>query len=219
LPGSVDATEGINARFNVINGITTDGVCLYVTDSNNTIRRIKLVAPYPVTTLAGSPGASGSADGRQDAARFNLPNRITTDGPNLYVTDFNNGTIRKIALGTGDVTTIAGKARVAGDVGAHVDSNTSGDIARFYQPNGIVTDGANLYVTDSYDHTIRKIVLSTGTFSGPVSTITGNASGLAGSFKDGNKTVAAFNKPIGIATDGINLFIADNQNHKIRKIQ
>lgn len=223
LPGSVDSTVGTNARFNDINGITTDGICLYVTDSNNTIRRIKLVAPYPVTTLAGSPGTTGSANGKQDVARFNLPNRITTDGPNLYVTDFYNNTIRKIVINTGEVTTIAG---IPVPSGSHVDSTVAdptGRSARFNQPNGIITDGVNLYVTDSYDNTVRKILINSGivgeSYSGPVTTIAGNASGVAGGFKDGVGTVATFNKPIGITTDGVSLYIADNQNHKIRKIQ
>lgn len=207
--GSVDAV-GTNARFNVLNGITTDGNSLYVTDSNNTIRRI-VIDGGAVTTLAGTPGTSGSSDGTQAAARFNLPARITTDGPHLYVTDFSNNTIRKIALATGAVTTIAGKAGSGGAFGSHLDSTDNGLSARFNQPNGITCDGPNLYVTDSYDNMVRKIVLSSTTVaSGPVSTLT-------------TIGAAALNSIIGITTDGTSLYVtdftADTLSHVIRKLQ
>ena len=212
VPGTIDAT-GINARFNVLNGITTDGTSLYVTDSNNTIRRI-VIATGAVTTLAGAPGTTGSIDNIQSAARFNQPARITTDGANLYVADFGNSVIRKIALATGTVTTIAGSVSPGGASGSHADSTDSpgtGLTARFNQPNGITTDGTNLYVTDSYDNTVRKIVLSPSTvYSGLVTTLLTNGA-------------ANVNSTIGITSDGKSLFITDfsvdNQKHRILKIQ
>ena len=207
LTGSIDSTFGLNARFNVLSGITTDGASLYVTDSNNTIRRVA-ISSTAVSTLAGSPGTSGSADGAPATARFNLPARITTDGPNLYVTDYGNSTIRKIALATGAVSTIAGKVGPGGTAGSHVDSVDSGLNARFNQPNGIITDGINLYVTDSYDNMIRKVVLSSGTvYSGPVSTLANNGA-------------AASTSTMGITTDGTGLyftdFTADVLSHRIQ---
>lgn len=210
LAGSVDAV-GTNARFNYLGGITSDGSSLYVTDSNNTIRRI-LISSGAVTTLAGAPGTSGSTDGAPATARFNLPARLTTDGPNLYVSDFGNSTIRKIDLATGTVSTIAGKAGPGGAAGSHVDSTDgTGQTARFNQPSGITTDGVNLYVTDSYDNTLRKVVLSSATvFSGPVSTLT-------------TIGTAALNSIVGITSDGASLFVTDfsmdNLNHTIHQIQ
>jgi sugar lactone lactonase YvrE len=212
VSGTVDAT-GLAARFNVLNGITTDGTCLYVTDSNNTIRRI-VISSGAVATVAGTPGVSGSADGIKEAARFNQPARITTDGPNLYVTDFGYNTIRKIVLATQAVTTIAGKVGPGGEAGFHADSTDgTGLTARFNQPNGITTDGTNLYVVDSYDNTIRKIVINGPvgtTYSGPVTTVATNGT-------------AAENTTIGITTNGTSLFITDmttdNLNHRIREIK
>ena len=67
-----------------------------------------------VTTLAGTPGQSGSADNTGAAARFNEPCHITTDGTNLYVADTDNHTIRKIVIATGEVTTLAGVAGQSG---------------------------------------------------------------------------------------------------------
>ena len=113
--GFTDGT-GAAARFFWPEGITTDGMNLYVCDTyNNTIRKI-VIATGAVTTLAGtagggpfdSMGSIGAADGLGAAASFNMPEGITTDGTNLYVTDSGNDTIRKIVIATGAVTTLAG---------------------------------------------------------------------------------------------------------------
>src|SRR3989338_5191527 len=139
-----------------------------------------------VTTFAGSAGSSGSTDATGSSARFNSPHSITTDGTNLYVTDQDNHIVRKIVISTGVVTTIAGSAGSSGSTDA------TGSSARFYTPRGITTDGTNLYVVDSWNYTIRKIVISTGV----VTTIAGSA-GLSGS-TDGTGTSARFNGPFGI---------------------
>jgi len=186
-----------------------------VTDSDNTIRWIN-IASRKVSTLAGAPGASGADDGAPTKARFNQPARLTTDGPNLYVTDFANRTIRKIVLATGTVSTIAGKS-VIGSPGSIVDAS-DGATARFKQPSGITCDGPHLYVTEAYDNMIRKIVLAPliagSTYSGPVSTLANNGAA--------NATTT-----IGITTDGVGLFMTDfstdlptgNTFHRIRAIK
>src|SRR5437870_8892472 len=89
------------------------GDSLFVIDAHG-IDRIHL--PTTAFSLfAGSRGAAGSTDGTGQAARFNDPKGITTDGTNLFVADTGNHTIRKIVIATGVVTTIAG---VAGQAGA-----------------------------------------------------------------------------------------------------
>jgi hypothetical protein len=151
-PITASSTDGIGtaARFNYPYGITTDGTNLYVVDgSNHTIRKI-VIATNAVTTLAGSALVSGSTDGTGTAARFNYPYGITTDGTNLYITDKNNHTIRKLGIATGVVTTIAG----AGYTGY---GNGTGTAAIFASPHGVATDGTNLFVNDSGNHTLRKI--------------------------------------------------------------
>jgi sugar lactone lactonase YvrE len=104
-----------------------------------------------VTTIAGTAGTIGSADGTGAAARFNNPFGITTDGTNLYVADTDNCTIRKIEISTKAVTTITGKAAAIGF------ADGIGAAATFFNPAGITTDGANLYVADTNNSTIRKI--------------------------------------------------------------
>lgn len=99
-PGYTDGT-GAAARFNNLEGLTTDGTSLYVADtSNNNIRKITVPGGV-VTTLAGQNISSGSNSGYTNSptfstARFSSPKGITSDGLNLYVFDTNNNAIRKI---------------------------------------------------------------------------------------------------------------------------
>ena len=92
--GSADGT-GADARFADPQGVAVDGGGnVYVADrSNNTIR--KVTPSGVVTTLAGTAGSSGSADGTGAAARFNSPSGVAVDGGgNVYVADYQ--AIRKV---------------------------------------------------------------------------------------------------------------------------
>lgn len=212
LSGSVDSVIPGDVRFNQPIGITTDGENLYVTDyGNHTIRRI-VIATKAVSTLAGASGSIGSSDGIQAAARFNQPGRITTDRLHLYLTDFGNRIIRKIDIASGMVTTLAGSTGPLGtDDGT---SDGTGAAARFNQPNGITTDGTYIYVTDSYQNTIRRIDKTTG----EVRTISGIArtAGVGGNVD--SPGTPSFYTPIGITTNGPSLFVVDSFNSTIRKI-
>jgi sugar lactone lactonase YvrE len=201
-------TDGIGtaATFRTPYGIVTDGTSLYVADTgNSTIRKIDIASGL-VSTLTGSAGTSGSTDGTGTAALFQAPCGITTDGTNLYVADTGNNTIRKIVISTGVVTTLAGSVGVPGS------TDGTGTAATFNLPFGITTDGTNLYVADTGNNTIRKVVISTGV----VSTLAGSA-GVPGS-TDGTGTAATFHAPYGVATDGTSLFVADTGNSTIRRI-
>jgi len=202
--GYTDAT-GTSASFNNPHGITTDGTNLYVADeSNHRIRKI-VIDNGTVTTLAGS--SQGYTDATGTSARFYRPRGITTDGTNLYVADMFNHRIRKIVIDNGTVTTIAGQS----DNGA---ADGIGTAASFWNPSQITTDGTNLYVVDSFNQSIRKIVISTGV----VTTVAGTP-GSPGNADNPTGTSASFRGPRAITTDGKNLYVADGTNHRIRKIE
>jgi hypothetical protein len=199
-PGSTDTPP----RFRFPGGITALGGDLYVTDSeNHTIR--KVTTGGLVTTIAGDPGTTGSADGSGTTALFNNPQGIVVLGGDLYVADSGNHTIRKVTTG-GDVTTLAGSAGNAGS------ANGSSADARFRSPLGIAVLGASLYVADSGNHTIRKVLVPSGT----TSTFAGSAGqpGVA----DGSGATARFSSPDGIAGVGSALYVADRGNHAVRRI-
>ena len=123
--------------------------------------------------------------------------------------DSNNNNIRKIVIATAVVTTLAGST-----TGISGSADGTGTAALFNSPTGVITDGTNLYVTDTINFTIRKIVIS----SGSVTTFAGTAGIWGLVIVDGIGPVARFGNPTGITTDGTNLFIADGFNSSIRKI-
>lgn len=179
---------------------------LFVADASaNVIRQI--TSAGVVSTLAGTVGSAGSSDGTGAAARFNQPGGVALDGAgNLYVADAGNATIRKITA-AGVVTTLAGDPAARGNVDA------TGSSARFSHPAGLALDGAgNVFVADSFTHTIRKI-----TPAGVVTTFAG--SNAATGSADGAATVARFSRPTGVAVDASGaVYVADTGNHTIRKI-
>lgn len=206
VAGSVDGA-GTAAKFNMPFGIAVDASGnLYVGDwGNNTIR--KITAAGVVTTIAGTAGVVGSADGTGGAASFNAPAGVAVDlSGNIYVADSGNHTIRKIST-SGVVTTFAGTAGVLGSM------DGTGTSATFRLPRGVATDAAgNVYVANTTSHTIRKI-----TPAGVVITVAGSA-GTVG-FADGIGYQAYFTNPQGIASDALGvLYVADTDNNSIRKI-
>jgi sugar lactone lactonase YvrE len=203
--GSTDGL-GSAASFYDPESVATDGTNLYVADAgNSTIRKI-VIGTGQVTTLAGTAGATGSTDGIGSAARFNGAEGVATDGTNIFVADSGNSTIRQIVIATGQVTTIAG---VAGKTGS---ADGIGIAALFNDPESLATDGSNIYVTDSGNNTIRRIVIATG----QVTTLAGTP-GTTGS-SDGIGAAARFNGPVGVTTDGISLYVTDYFNETIRVI-
>ncbi len=164
--------------------------------------------PLVVTTLAGQPAVTGTANGTGAAALFNTPGGGALDAAgNLFVADTNNHVIRLVTP-AGVVTTFAGLA------GTHGTADGAATVARFYFPSNLAFDPAgNLYVADAGNYTIRKI-----TPAGIVSTLAGKA-GSSGS-TNGTGTAAKFNYPSGLAVSPANgnIFVADATNDLIRKV-
>ena len=239
-----------SALFNGASGVAVDTSPgnqgnLYIADSaNNTIRKYT-VATGNVTTFAGQPGVTGTADGTGGAAQFNYPNSVVVDGSgNVYVADEGNHTVRKITPG-GTVSTLAGMP------GASGYADGTGSAARFNNPNDVAVDSnGNVYVADYSNQRLRKItpggivttVLFEPGFAGcvgvdaannvyasgshnvvfkitPAGVVTaiGGLSGNIGS-ADGTGSVARFNGPLGVKVDGSgNVYVADSYSNTIRK--
>ena len=177
--GSADSSDGTGrtARFNNPYGIAFDGAGhLFVTDEGNyTIRKVDIATGVVITVagVAGERGSSDSTDGTGQTARFFVPSGIASDAAgNLYVADSVNSTIRMVSTATGAVTTLAG---VAGERGSRDSTDGTGQTALFSFPTGIACDGAgNLFVADTFNNSIRKVVIATGavtTLAGTVETI------------------------------------------------
>jgi len=204
--GSADG-PGNTARFAGPGGIVSDSVGnLYIADTyNNAIR--KLTPDGTVTTLAGSPGETGSVDGFGASAQFKGPARITWNPITraLYVTD-NNSQVRRITA-HGVVTTLTGAPAESGTADGPATS------ARFSFTNGIaIGAGGNLYVADMDNGTIRQI-----TRDGVVSTFAGTPG--KGGNADGTGAAAQFGGVGTIAADRSGtLYVAEFYNDTIRKV-
>ena len=217
-PGAVDAI-GAAARFRDPASVVADSSGnLYVADTTNHAVRKVVVSTGAVTTVAGLLGTSGTADGAGTVARFNLPQGLALDaGANkLYVSDTFNHTIRVIDLApsTPVVSTLAGGAGTTGS------TNATGTAARFNYPYGLALSGGNLYVADSSNQSIRKIVVASGvvtTLAGPDGTGS-NTPGTQGFVDSATPASVRFFNPIGLAADNANLYVADKSNNRIRKV-
>jgi sugar lactone lactonase YvrE len=204
--GSADGT-GPQASFRGAKFMTTDSNGnVYVADvGNSTIR--KITPSGVVTTLAGTAGVVGSADGLGPAASFFSIGALATDsGGNVYVADSGNSTIREISPG-GMVTTFAGTAGVIGS------ADGAGAAASFSHADGIATDrSGNLFVADTGNGLIREI--SAG---GVVTTYAGSRPTVGA--VDGTGAAAQFSGPTALAADAMgNVYVADSGNDTIRKI-
>ena len=172
---------------------------------------------------AGAPLPAGGYDGEGGKpleARFNQPTgsnpppggSVVVD-PNddeiFYVADQLNQRIRKVDLKAQTVTTVAG----TGEAGFSGDGGL-GTAAQIHTPREISfgPDG-RLYIADQMNHRIRALDLTTGI----IETVAGT--GEAGYSGDGgDATSAQLNRPNGFAFNDGYLYIADTDNHRIRRV-
>jgi sugar lactone lactonase YvrE len=164
-------------------------------------------APNDITTVAGRPDSGDG--GAATSALLHLPRDVAVDAAgNVFIADTYNHRIRRVSP-TGTMTTVAGNGTsgFSGDGGTATSSQL-----RF--PEGVWVDGSgNLYIADSGNDRVRLV-----NTSGIIATVAGN--GTAGFSGDGGPATAArLNDPKDMTTDAAgNLFIADNENHRIRRV-
>ena len=161
---------------------------------------------WTIDTFAG--GEIGD-NGPAIQARLDTPRWVAVDGAgNLYIADTNFHRIRRVdPLGT--ITTVAGtgESGFGGDDGPAIQ-------ARLYGPQGVAVDSAgNLFIADARNNRIRRVAPS-----GTITTVAGT--GEAGFSGDNGPAVAArMNYPLDVAADRAgNLFIADTDNNRIRRV-
>jgi len=192
-----DGGAATNAALLQPIGVAVDGGGnLFITD----YQRIRKVATNGIiTTVAGNgyvAGANGiipSGDGGAATnAALNFPQGVAVDGSgNLFIADYGNSVIRKVAT-NGIITTVAGNG-----TNGYSGDNGAATMAELNYPQGVAVDGSgNLFIADSFNGAIRKVATN--------GIITSVAGGLS---------------PFGLAVDGSgNLFIVDRGNQRICKL-
>lgn len=189
---------------------------LYIADfHNNRIRRVDAGTGI-ITTVAGTGISMSNGDGgTAPTACITAPSAVCVDKDgNVFFTEANlnlSCRVRKIEAGSGVISTVAGNgaAGFSGDGGAAVQ-------ARLFLPTGLAVDEKNnLFIAEHNGFRIRKADAATGV----ITTITGN--GTPGFCCDGAPAVnALISNPLGLAIDTAGyLYVADNNNHRIRRIE
>lgn len=155
---------------------------------------------------AGS-GREARHDGTVDEAAFAQPSGVVALDGMLFVADSESSLVRAVALPpVNQVRTLAG-----GDLFEFGDRDGRGDTVRFQHPLGITGVGGLLFVADTYNHKIRTVDPRTGdvrTYAG-----TGEAA-----LRDGDAAAASFSEPGGVSAAETDVFVADTNNHAIRRI-
>jgi Dockerin type I domain/NHL repeat len=179
---------------------------------NNRVRRVD--ATGIITTIAGNGTAGYAGDnGQATAAELNHPSGAAYDSAgNLYIADFSNLRVRKVAI-DGTITTVAGNGE-PDTSGTGLGDGLPAIAAALSGPYSVVVDASgNLYISDQSDQRIREIETS-----GTISTVAGN--GKFGYSGDGGPASAAqvwWPSGLAIGPTGA-LYFADLQNGRIRAI-
>ncbi len=207
-------TTATGTTWSFTGPISGPNVTATVTDGSGNTSPFSAASPVDLLREAGSPGNPGFAgDGglaNAAAVRLNGPHGLFKYNGNLYFADTNNNRIRTITPNSplGTIDTIAGSSLTPG-FGGDTGAATS---ALLNLPNDVAVDSSgNVYIADTGNCRIRKIT------GGIISTIAGTST--CGYNGEGTATTAQLNHPYGVAVDSSgNVFIADTDNHRIRKI-
>ena len=202
-PGfSGDGMAATGAQLAFPSGLALDAAGnLYIADTNNNrIRRV--AADGTISTVAGN-GTAGFAGDQGPAVSAELwsPKGVAVDASgNLFIADYFNAVVRKVAAGSSTITTVAG---TGGSTGYSGDGGPATG-AELYTPTGVAVDSSgNLYIADPGNLTVRKVAVG-----GTISTVAGDNvhpyySG------DGGPASSATLTPNGLAVDSTgNLYIA-----------
>jgi len=215
--GSNDDPTGTNARFGKLGRVVYDSKTslIYVVDVGNCrVRSISTKSPYAVKTVSGAAGACGSVvDGDANKAAWGSPYGITLDTPDkdgnhkaLYVLDGN--LVRKLEIGNGAVTLIAGQPQ------SGAADNAIGKLASFNVPHDLLFVGqpGTLYVADTGNHRLRAMA------SGPDASVTTVCGAAAGSLDGACNAGASLNGLSSVTpySVGSGLLLADTENHSVR---
>lgn len=187
---------------------------LYITAGNRVLE--VTAATGIVNNIAGTSGFGYSGDGGPASqAVLSAPSGIALDSSgNVYIADTGNNVVRRITASNGLIGTMVGNG-TAGYSGDGGQATT----AQLDEPFGVAADATgNLYISDTYNSVIRKVVAS----SGVISTLAGTYNPMSAGFGQGDNgpaTSATLLQPSGLALDSSgNLYLAETLASRIRKV-
>jgi len=203
---------------------------LYVADTfNNVVRAIDLTHQTMATVAGtGTAGYTSTDEGKPATqAALSYPTGLAVDAAgNLFIADTYNSRVREVVGGlhfdengnassVGAIFTVAGTGRL-GFSGENGDARQ----ADLYFPYGVALDAAaspNLYITDSFNHRVRRVAAVSTDPKAPnvIQTVAGDG---APAFGDGVAAQAHFNRPWSATVDQGSVYVADYLNHRVRRV-
>ena len=210
-----DGGPAAYSELSSVAGVAVDDLGnLYIADlGNHRIRRVATAREHdPIDTVAGRGRTAPFGDGGPalDATLTNPRNVAVDSLGNLYFSEPYNNRVRRIGVGSGVISTVAG----TGEQGFSGDGGPATS-ATMRRPTYVAVDGlGNLYISDQANHRVRRVDATTGT----ISTVAGT--GVTGSTGDGGPaTSAKFGNPFGLAVDSLgNLYIAQYYSNRVRRV-
>lgn len=206
-----DGGLAVEAFLNSPRDVAVDGDGnFYVADHNNhRVRRVS-ASTGEIITVAGTGIRGFTGDGGPAVdARLSSPRGLAIDASgHLLIADTLNDRIRKVDLGSGIITTIAGGGSSLGDGGLAT-------AAKLSLPEDVTTDGVgNLFIADLLHHRVRRVDNATGIIETIVGNGTGGFSGDSGPAVDAS---LFFPRGVAVAANG-DIFVSDSSNSRIRKV-
>ncbi len=215
---SGDGGAAADARLHAPHSVDldADGNLLLGDPVNNRVRMVD-AATGTITTIAGTGEEGYSGDGGPAVLARLSDSKVAVAGPDaaVYIADYGNSVIRRVDRSSGTITTFAGNGspKSSGDGGPAREAGMA--------PRSIAFDrDGDLLVVDREADSIRSIDVHTGI----ITTIAGSGpcpsegpECYAGD--GGSATEAQLNNPRGLGVDtGGNLFIADSDNNRVRRV-
>ena len=182
---------------------------IYIADPGNSLVRKVNVSTGIISTVAGSTTFGYSGDGAPATlAAMNFPSGVAVDSQNnVYISDYYNNVVRKVAASTGIISTFAGTG-----TGSYFGDSGPANLAHLLNPVGLAFDvQGNLYIADSDNSVVRKVDLA-----GIITTVAGSGPSYG---EGGPATLAKMKSPEGLVLDAQgNLYIADNGDFVARRV-
>jgi sugar lactone lactonase YvrE len=203
----------LNASLGYLDDVAVDvGGNLYLADSTNNVIWKVWASSGAIAIVAGNGyGGYWGDGGIATQAALNDPASVAVDNVgNLYIADANNNLIRKVAAGTGIITTVAGTFEGNGKCNWGGDDGPATSAELCYPASVRLDSAGNIYIADEGNYVVRKVDKTTGVIS-PVAGYGANGDG-------GLATDASLSGPNALAFDkSDNLYIADS-SARIRKV-
>ena len=208
-----DGIPATSAGLAYPEGLVVDGSgnVLIADNVNNRVRRVAAGTGI-ITTVAGNGAQSFSGDGGPaTSAGLSVPHDVALDGSgNVLIADRGNHRIRRVAAGTGIITTLAGNGAAAfgGDGGPATSASLN-------HPHAVsLGNSGSVLIGDHYNHRIRRVAADTGI----ITTLAGTGAAAFGG-DGGPATSASLAYPLVAALDrGGDVLIVDHFNHRIRRV-